>query len=191
MEPDAMDAKELFLRSLDQATAVVDRVSAEDFHNATPAIDWTLRDLVEHTLYELSWTKDIVAGKTLEQVGDIYDDDVIGGHLQTSWHEAADAARHAIVSVSLDDTAHLSYGDTTVEDYLMQAGSDQLIHAWDLATALGINVTFDEDLVEAVYEYMLTQQKLWQASGLFAAPVEVSQQAPLQTRLLALTGRAA
>lgn len=86
---------------------------------------------------------------------------------------------------------HVSYDDITTEEYLCQAGSDQLIHAWDLAQALDLPIEFDQDLAEAVYAYLLPQKDYLHETGLFAEPVAVPDDAPVQVKLLALAGRQA
>jgi hypothetical protein len=50
-------------------------------------------------------------------------------------------------------------------------------------------VRFDPELAEAVYENTLPDMKGIQASGLFAPPVPVPENADTQTRLIALFGR--
>lgn len=186
-----MDAKELFKRSIAQATQVVDKVEPTDFSAPTPDADWDVRTLAAHMLYELSWTADIVQGRTAAEVGDKYEGDLMGERLAQSWETAATSARAAIERADLQATAHLSYGDVTVEDYLIEAASDQLIHAWDLGTAINLPVRFDPEVTQAVYDKTLPRLGGMRASGLFGEPVDVPDNADLQTKLLALYGRRA
>lgn len=184
-----MDAKELFKQALFQATTVVNTVQPTDFDKPTPDTKWDVRTLVGHMLYELSWTPDLVQGAALAEVGNRYDGDLIGGDLATSWQEAAERAIQAVDQADLRGVAHLSYGDVTNEDYLKEAGSDQLIHAWDLGTAIGMPVRFDPGVAQVVYDNALPKKDSMRASGLFAEPKEVDDAADIQSRLLALYGR--
>jgi uncharacterized protein (TIGR03086 family) len=184
-----MDAKQLFVAALKQATAVIDTVTYEDFTKPTPDTDWDVRQLAGHMLYELCWMPDMLAGKTIAEVGDAYDGDLIGDALQANWHAAAERACDALARAPLDKMVHTSFGAITADEYIRQAGSDQLIHAWDLGEGIGAPVQFDATLASAVNEYMLPQIKDWQEAGLFAPAVVVPGTADVQTKLLALTGR--
>ena len=62
-------------------------------------------------------------------------------------------------------------------------------NAWDLARAVGVDETLDELLVEASWTIFEPQRETLAASGLFAAPIAIGEDFPLQLRLLAITGR--
>lgn len=186
-----MDIKQFFLKCVNKASAVIAEVDPEDMDKPTPDTEWKVRDLVGHMLYELQWTSDILAGKTIEQVGDKYSQ---GGHedsLMSAWRQATQQAQESLSHASPTDTAHLSYGDATIEDYLWEAGIDQLIHSWDLGEALGARVVFDEAIATAIYDRMLPRKDDLAASGLFAPAITVDETADIQTKLLALYGREA
>jgi uncharacterized protein (TIGR03086 family) len=189
-----MDADEFFTECLARATSVVKQVRAEQFSGPTPDIEWTVHDLAGHMLYELSWVPDVIAGRTMQEVGDIYDGDLIGSSdtgLVVQWENAATKAEEAVAHADLEATAHLSYGDVTVAEYLHEAGADQLIHAWDLGQAIGVSVAFDEEIAQAIYDRIKNEADIMHQSGLFAPPKEVPADADLQTKLLALYGRSA
>lgn len=186
-----MDAQQLYKEALAQATEIVDLVTPADYDKPTPDTEWDVHDLVNHILMELSWTSDIVEGRTMAEVGEKYDGDLAGDgtDLQKLWHEAAAAARQAIDNADMQDIAHVSFDDLTVEEYLCQAGVDQLIHSWDLAKALGVSVEFDLELAESAYAFLAPQKDVLYRMGLFAKPIEVPDNAPIQTKLLAISGR--
>lgn len=184
-----LDASELFVEALAQATAVVKQVRNDQFALETPDSEWHVRDLAGHMLYELSWVPEVLAGKTIEEVGDVYEDDlfVTDTDLMVAWERAAHLAETAAQEADPEDTVHLSYGDSTAETYLRDAATDQLIHAWDLGQAIGFSVTFEPALAEAIYEHIKDADL--QSSGLFAPRIDVPDDADLQTKILALTGR--
>lgn len=184
-----MDAKQFFTRALEQATEVIDQTSEADFPHSTPDTDWDVRTLVAHMLYELSWVSDILGGKTIEEIGAKYDGDLIQNDLQNNWQQAAERAHHALGKVDMAAIVHLSFGEVPAEDYLWQIGTDLLIHAWDLGEGILQPVNFNTEEAQAAYEYLHDNADDWQSSGLFAAPVEVPNDASLQTKLLALSGR--
>lgn len=76
-----------------------------------------------------------------------------------------------------------------VEPYLRQQTSDVTIHTWDLARAVGADERLDPDLVEAVWSDLDGQRDMLAESGLFSDPVDLPDDASLQDRLIALTGR--
>jgi uncharacterized protein (TIGR03086 family) len=69
--------------------------------------------------------------------------------------------------------------------------TDALIHSWDLARGIGADETLDAELVQLVYERTLPIAEQLQETGMFAPPVPVPEDAPLQAKLLALFGRSA
>jgi hypothetical protein len=84
---------------------------------------------------------------------------------------------------------HLSRDTVTMLDYLREQVSDIAIHTWDLARAIGSDDTLDDDIVEAVWSVFEPQQETLAASGLYAPPVPLDGDVPLQWKLLAATGR--
>lgn len=183
-----MNAKLFFEKCLEQATHVIDLVQTSDFKKPTPDTEWTVRDLVAHTLYELNWTADILLGKTIAEVGDAYEGDLIQGDLQGNWHAAADRARLALQKVDTTSTVHVSFADVSAEEYLRQAGCDQLIHAWDLGQAIGRPVHFEPDVAAEAHAYYDKNIRDW-GGMLFKAPISVPDDAEMQIKLLAITGR--
>lgn len=181
-----MNDKQLFLDSLDFATSIVELVAPDDMKNPTPDNEWTVQQLLEHTLYELCWTSDIVAGKTIEEVDGKYDVDLIDGDLQRSWHSAYEDATESVEATTAI-MVHLSYGDVPLNKYLQQAAADQLIHSWDLGQGIGVTIEFPEELAEAVLDN--TDPASLASSGMFGEPLEVPADASVQARLLGLYGR--
>lgn len=186
-----MDVKELFLHCLDEATSVVNTVRTAEYSLPTPDTEWSVRDLLSHMLYELSWVASLVQGKTIAEVGDQYEGDLLGDEPVAAWHVAEERAIVAVKVCNERETAHLSYGDVTVGAYLWEVANDLLIHAWDLGQALKISVQFDEEVALVFYGRALSMQKQLADSGLYAPPVKVSHDSNVQTKLLALLGRSA
>lgn len=184
-----MEPKTLYQYALDEATRVVEHVEAEDMQLPTPDTEWSVHDLLQHVVYELAWTADIVAGRTIADVADRYEGGLLANDPVQSWRHYAVLARVAVEDCDVNATAHLSYGDKPVGDYLYEAANDQLVHAWDLGQALGVPVVFDEAVAQFLYEQALSRSDELTASGLFAAPVTVSESANTQTKLLGVLGR--
>jgi len=184
-----MDPKILFKKALEQATATVKWVEARHFKNPTPCSEWNCRALVNHMLYELSWVPDVLAGKTINQVGSKYDGDLMSKDHIKNWQKAADKATKAVNEADLDKKVHLSYGDVSASDYINEIGSDLLIHSWDVDQSLKCSLVIEIELAQTIYDGYLPRKADLASSGLFGDPFDVPESARLQTKLLAIVGR--
>ena len=112
----------------------------------TPCADWDVRQLVNHVVGEDRWTKPLVEGLTIAEVGDALDGDLLGEEPSVAARAAAEEAI-AAVEVRLPDggTVHLSYGEENIGEYLWQLTADHLIHGWDLAAATGQDRALDAE----------------------------------------------
>lgn len=183
-----MDSKELFKRSVLLADSCVRRVQKAQLDNETPCTEWNLRELLNHMVYELSWVPDLLAGKTIAEVGEKYEGDLLEKNPITAWENVRQKAAKAVADADLQEIIHLSYGDFPAEHYIRENGADMLIHGWDVGQAIGCLMSFDEDVARAVYDFVVPRAKEFAASGLFGVPIFVDD-ADTQTRLLAFYGR--
>ena len=158
-----------------------------DWDAPTPDTEWNVRMLVTHVVQEQQWVPQLLAGRTVQQAKRYLDR--LGGDLRAEWRLYSLAATAAWDEAKPDALVSLSYDTVPVIDYLREQTSDVAIHAWDLARATGADETLDTTLVEAVWTVFEPQKDALSASGLYAVPVELSDDAPLQSRLLAVTGR--
>jgi uncharacterized protein (TIGR03086 family) len=154
-----------------------------------------VRTLVHHLLSEQRWVPAMFEGLTIEQVGDRFDGDLMGGDapkwpgLLTSAMEEA----HAVVAQpgALDRTVHLSFGDASGREYVMQLIADLAIHSWDLARATGQDDALDPGAVAVLLPWTEANAALVTGSGMFGPPVDAGPGAPDDVRLLGLLGRRA
>jgi uncharacterized protein (TIGR03086 family) len=113
----------------------------------------------------------------------------VGSNHAELWNEAATGSSDAAVEPhALNREVALSRGATPAEQYVLEMTIDLVIHAWDLGAAIG----YDEPLPAGLVDFAYDQVKNWgDVSGTeyFGAPVEVSADASLQDKLVALTGR--
>jgi uncharacterized protein (TIGR03086 family) len=161
--------------------------AVEDWHAPTPDTEWDVTDLVRHVVVEQQWVRPLAGGLSLDdaakQVSEVGDD------LVAEWDRYAAEALDAWNAAPADQIVSLSRGQTPIEDYLREMVWDATIHSWDLARAIGADEELDPRLVEAVWNDLQSVREMLASSGMFAAPVEVGEDASLQDRLLALTGR--
>lgn len=142
------------------------------------------------TLFRSSPVPHLLAGATLEEVGDRYAGDVLGEDPLGAWESASTAARAAWLEPGATRRrVHLSYGQDEASSYGWQMTVDLAVHAWDLATAIGAEQPIRPDLADDLLHRLAPLVPAWQGSGLFAPPVPVPEHAPSVDRLVALLGR--
>jgi uncharacterized protein (TIGR03086 family) len=165
-------------------------VGDDQWELPTPCEGWTVRDLVNHLVYDNVWVPDLMGGATVEEVGDRYEGDLLGDDPVDAWERSIEAALAWFDQPgALDRTVHLSYGDESAAMYLSQRVTDLAVHGWDLARAVGGDERIDPDLVTFLWDTWKPREEMLRASGVFGEPVAVADDADQQTRLLALLGR--
>jgi uncharacterized protein (TIGR03086 family) len=185
-----MDLLDAHGQALDVFDRAVHKVGLTDWDSPTPCTEWTVRDLVNHLVVEQLWVPDLLAGHTIAEVGDKFDGDQLHDDPPQAWAAASDAARSAwLTPGAAEQTVHLSFGDTSAEEYGWQLTTDLAVHGWDLATALGADAGISDELATAVLRYVEPQLAAWSGSSMFADPVPVPADADPPTRLIALLGR--
>ncbi|MFI6686712.1 TIGR03086 family metal-binding protein [Streptomyces sp. NPDC050485] len=192
-----MDERRSALRhhadALDLFGSRVHQVRQDQWGAPTPCTEWTVRDLVNHLVAEQLWVPPLVSEqRTIADVGDAFDGDVLGEDPVGAWDGAAEGARAAFkVRGAMDRTVQLSYGRTLGAAYCAQMITDAVVHAWDLSRAIGA----DEQLPDALVDFAAREVAPYAAglskTGLFAEPVTPPPGADVQTKLLALLGRRA
>jgi len=158
-----------------------------DWEAPTPDTEWNVRDLVRHVIEEQQWVPQLLAGRTIAQAR--RELAPLGEDLVAEWGLYSFAATEAWAAADPDALVSLSYDRVPVAAYLREQVSDVAIHSWDLARAIGAPERLDPALVEAVWTVFEPQRETLAASGLYAPPVPLPEDAPLQSRLLAITGR--
>jgi len=185
-----MDLDTLYRASVEGWSSKVSTITDEHWDLPTPCTDWTVRDLVNHVAGEDLWTPPLVAGQTIEQVGDQFDGDVLGDDPVTAVRAAARAADAAALDHLLPGArVHLSYGEEDAGEYALQLSADHLVHGWDLAAATGQERGMDPDLVAAVAAWFADREEMYRSGG--AIGPRVSATGDAQEALLAAFGRSA
>jgi uncharacterized protein (TIGR03086 family) len=109
-----------------------------------------------------------------------------------AWDESSAEAVAAVqADGALDRTVDLSSGPTPAREYVSQLYADHLIHAWDLARAIGADERLDPELVDACAAWFASMEDTYRAIGAIAERPEVPPGADAQTTLLAAFGRTA
>lgn len=147
---------------------------------STPCDGWCVQDLVDHAL------------GVQKQIA--------GGMLGVELAEGADwpAVRQGIES-ALGDPSVLDgempqgpFGPMPKSMMLGIGTSDLLLHTWDLARAIGADETLPAAPVESAYMGLQRMpSEALRSEGRFGPELEVAEDASMQAKLLAFTGRQA
>ena len=164
---------ELYRRAVDEFDRRVRAIRDDQWHLPTPCTDWDVRALVNHVVGEDLWAPELFAGRTVAEVGDRFDGDVLGADPQAAWAAARDGGLAAVGAAgAMDSRVHVSWGEIAGEDYGQQLFADHLVHAWDLARAVGADERLDPELVEACYAAFKPREETLKASGAFGERIE-------------------
>jgi uncharacterized protein (TIGR03086 family) len=186
------DPAELHRRAADTFGARVHAVRDDQWELPTPCSDWNVRELVNHLVYENRWTAPLLAGRTIAEVGDRFEGDLLGDDPKAAWDDAVGEAVAAVqADGALDRTVQLSFGETPAGEYVLQLFADHLIHGWDLARAIGAEERLDPELVDACASWFAEREEGYRSAGAIGPRPETPAGADAQARLLAGFGRSA
>jgi len=151
----------------------------------------TLHEIVNYHAYDDIWVPDMLAGRTMDEIGrDKFDGDLLGdepkGNFMAIVEEACAAAEGF---TELDRVVHCSFGDFPAQDYFWQINQFRALRAHDIAQVIGVEAELSEELVQGIWDELSPNADEWRAIGVFPAAVTVPDDAPLLDHLLGLTGR--
>jgi hypothetical protein len=191
-----MAERDVFILAEHALANVIDQVRPDQWEQRKPEWfhtggqgDASLREIVNYHAYDSAWVPEVLAGKTMAEVGDRYE------HLKTAaqpanYREYSKAAVTAARGLSDPDAiVHLSYGDLAAREYLRHITSFRGFRAFDIARWIGVSTQLPPDLVQGMWEVLGPDMEAWRALGVYRAAVPVPDEAPLQDRLLGLSGR--
>lgn len=156
-----------------------------DWSAPTPDTEWDTRALVLHVVREQQRAHTLLSGGDESPIRL----EPVAADLRSEWRRVTDDLREAARAVDPDAVLRLGRDTVSALQLLQEQVADVTVHTWDLARATGSDESIDDSLVAAVWELFAPQEETLRASGLYAAPVPVGEQATLQSRLLAITGR--
>jgi uncharacterized protein (TIGR03086 family) len=185
-----VDLVELYRRGLGEFADRVGQVRPDQWTGPTPCYDWDVRALVNHLVYEERWSVPLFAGATIAQVGDRFEGDLLGADPVGTALDAAKQAEQAVAEPdALERIVHLSFGDVPAQEYARQLLADHLVHAWDLAVAIGADPRLDPEAVQACARWFVEREDLYRQGGMIAPRVQVAADRPEQDRLIGAFGR--
>ena len=164
--------------------ASVLRQSGDDLSSPSPCAGWTAQDVVDHVMggppyYTAAW----------------------GGEVPDTAEDASRADRYTAEYQALLETCRRPgvleqmipspFGEGEIPAGMMFGilTSDTLIHTWDLARSIGVDVHLDEDLLQRTWDGLIPMEEAVRRPDVFGPPVEVDPGASLQDRAMAWFGR--
>ncbi len=162
-------------------TKVVESVDAEKWDAQSPCPEWDASGVVEHVI----GFHETLLLTPLDVKADRPREDPVA-----RW-KATDAALSSALQVDgvLDREVEGPMGTTTPRSLLPALTGDVLMHSWDVARAVGLDLELDPQLSAAALEMGQKNSDRLQASGMFDPPVAVNDDAPVADRMLGVFGR--
>lgn len=175
---------------------VVAAIPGDRWGAPSPCTRWNVLDVLNHLVSEHLWAPHLLRGRTLAEVGDRYDGDVLGADPVAAWTAAIAASLLAWADADAAGTAedvgergvHTSMGRIPLREYAHQMLVDLTVHGWDLATGAGVAYEPHPDAVRECLEYEQPRVEASGVAGIFRPPVPTDAADPFH-RLLALLGR--
>ena len=187
-----VNLSELHARALGETREAVARIVSDQWDQPSVLDGMSVKDLVHHVVYGNFWVGPLMAGRTIEDVGEELEGDLLGSDPLAAYDRSSVVAADAFMRPgAMTDMVAVSYGPVPGEVYAGHRFMDVLIHGWDMAASTGQKLTMDPELVAACWDIVEPQAAMFAAAGAFAEPIAVTDDADPQTKLLALTGRTA
>jgi hypothetical protein len=191
---DLTSQQKLFLAADAALREVIDQLEPADLDHEAPT-DWTtaksptMRGVLEAHARDEAWVPDVLAGKTMDEVGDTWKGDLLGDDPIGNYDRIHDLAT-AAASAPLSDgqIAHLSYGDFPVAMFFEHTSFYRGFQAPLIAKLMGIPFAMSDELVDLLWDAVEPQVEELRAIHVFGPPVEVPDDANRETALLGMTG---
>lgn len=185
-----MQLAELHERAAETCGVLIGRITDEQWLLPTPCDDWNVRQLVNHIVYENLWVEPLLEGKTIDEVGDQFEGDVLGNDVIAAYEASAKSAATAAFRPSaLEALVAVSYGPIPGSVFVGHRLLDLVVHGWDIAEATKQDTNIEYELADAVLEIVESERDMIASSGMFGTPLPAGPDADSQTRLLADLGR--
>lgn len=189
-----MDSKELFLLADAALRDVLDRIQLPQLALPAPAAwtrtpDPTLRDILAGHAKDEAWVPDVLAGRTIAEVGGTWEGDLLGDDPIAAYDRFNDLATAAVKSVTdLDAVAHLSYGDLPVSVYFEHTAFFRGFQAPLIARLIGVDWAMPPALVDGLWDTVMPQLDGLRAIHVFGPEVAVPAGSSKEVQLLGKTG---
>lgn len=177
-----------YVKSLYTVDGVVRRVPDKDWDKQSPNPDWSAKETLGHVIWGVRHMSAAIRG--IKAPEDELQLSVVGTDPVTTWTEAMDELLAALDERGvLHKQISTPFGEMTVDDALGTFFSDSLAHAWDIATAVGIDAVLPDDLSRKGLVILKAAGEALRGPGFMKEPIEISESAPSASQFIAYTGR--
>ena len=177
--------RERFRRVAGRFTDVLEAVPAGAWSNPAPCEGWTARDVVRHLV---EWVPSFFSRAGIElPISVSVDDDPA-----KAWAQLRDALQSKLddPAVAASEIDMERVGRHTVAAAIEQfVTGDIVVHSWDLAMAAGVVAAIDHDMATRMLPPMTEMGDMLVASGHYQQAVAVPDDASVEDKLIASTGR--
>lgn len=175
-----------FVNALYGFDAVVQRVPANRWEDASRCDEWSVRDVVAHQMGVFNAVSRIA--RTGKMSGPRTPE--VEANPTAQWNDARDDLLDALDHPgALQHVGPYWFGAESVDDLLGFVQWDPLGHAWDIGSALGIDPCSNQAVAAASIDVISALAPTLREAGLMGAAVEVPADTDPFTRFLGLTGR--
>jgi uncharacterized protein (TIGR03086 family) len=168
---------------------IVREVADDEWELPTPCEGWDVRTVVAHVVVGDSQIPQLLAGEAVEAIEE-YSPTVLGTSPLAAWRGTALAAIRAFAAPgALERRYPHPVGNVRGRTVIGFRISDSLVHAWDVAQAIGEQVILDPELCDYALDFWFPMASTLPSSGYYASARMPADGAGPAERLLALLGR--
>lgn len=167
-------------------------VENSGWNRPTPCAEWDVRALTNHVVAGNTMAVRLLAGASAAEAVETLRSDLLGTEPVAAVRTSSQAQAEAFARPgALEGTVHHPMGDFPTTFFLYLRQSDLLMHAWDLAQAVGDETAFDSELVDLLWKETEPLIELMRASGVFGEGASglLPDDAPTMQKLLDAFGR--
>lgn len=184
---------EPYRRAQDLFDAVLDLVPSSGWDRPSACSEWTVRDVAGHVIWGQEQLRAWATGQDYDRPeggpGAPHPGQLAGVDVVATWKAARAAADEAIIDENLTRAVTLVIGPRPVSVVFTLLVTDLLVHSWDIAHALGLDLRVDPDLIAGSLAW--AHDHVIRAPGFFGPELAPPAGTGEQTRWLAYLGRAA
>lgn len=144
-------------------------VSGPQWGWPTPCQDWTVADLVGHVVAGNQMAIELLDDQRPPVVGAPAADTASGPQLEARFVETCGVQDDAFAAASSEASVAHPAGRITVREFGIYRCADIVVHAWDLARAIGAADTIGPELVEQVLVPYVAWVQTLDAADVFAS----------------------
>ena len=180
---------ELYEAAIGHMLPIMAAVRDGQLNDSTPCVEWNVQQLILHNIKVAQAVNSGITGS--EPVNPFDVSGPLPGEGAAAAFEDSTATVLGLLKSegTLDKIVDSPFGKIPVREFIMLPFGDMVIHKWDLATAIGEDVSLDGSLAEACYPKFAAIAEGARKSGAFGPEVQIPISGTIQDKLLGVTGR--